>query len=99
MIDSNGGEVLLIGSTVQGGTLNNVSGTIAGISATLDGSTAAGAVTILGTFTGNSTSAPTFLLGTINNQGTIVAGDQLTPVGDTTLQSAGKVSFWARSSH
>ncbi len=93
IIDSNGGEVLLIGSTVQGGTLNNVSGTIAGISATLDGSTAAGAVTILGTFTGNSTSAPTFLLGTINNQGTIVGGEQLTLVGDTTLQGGGTVSL------
>jgi hypothetical protein len=69
----NGGTVQLGGTTIVGGTLNNVGGTIAAgccVAATLDGSTAAGAVTIQGTYTINAF-GQTNILGTINNQGDI----------------------------
>jgi hypothetical protein len=59
---------LFAGTTVQGGTLKTVSGgtieTPAGYTATLDGSTGAGAVTINGTYTTQG-NAQTYLHGTI----------------------------------
>src|SRR5271167_2198259 len=65
-----GSTVQLVGNTdIEGGTLaNNGSffGTPNGNSATLDGSTAAGAITINGTYT-NGNGSTTYLLGTINN--------------------------------
>jgi hypothetical protein len=68
-----GSSVQLFGSTViQGGTLNNNGGAFFGTPqgnvAYLDGSTAAGAVTINGTYTSDLNSA-TYVLGTINNTG------------------------------
>ena len=96
---SNGGSVLFYGSDIQGGTLNNVSGTLlapaANSSVTLDGSTAAGAVTIQGTY-GNAPGAntSTLVLGTISNQGTMyLPGAQLQVVGNTTLQGGGTVTL------
>ncbi|HVP49988.1 MAG TPA: PEP-CTERM sorting domain-containing protein [Candidatus Bathyarchaeia archaeon] len=63
------------GTTIQGGNLNNTSGsffgTPNGYSAYLDGSTAAGAVTINGTYTTNY-GAQTYLRGSINNQGNLL---------------------------
>jgi hypothetical protein len=71
-----GSGVYVYGSTViQGGSLNNTSGsffgTVAGYAASLDGSTGAGAVTINGTYTGDYNSS-TYLYGTINNQGNLL---------------------------
>jgi hypothetical protein len=71
-----GASVELVGQTdIQGGTLTNNGGAFFGTpngnQAILDGSTAAGAVTINGTYT-NGNSSITFLLGTINNQGNIL---------------------------
>ncbi|MGO9274277.1 MAG: beta strand repeat-containing protein, partial [Terriglobia bacterium] len=70
-----GAAVQLFGnSVIQGGTLNTLNGgtlgTAPGGQFTLDGSTAAGAVTIKGTYTAGLGS-DTFLVGTINNQGNI----------------------------
>ncbi len=65
-----GSTVQLVGNTtIQGGTLTNNGsffGTPDGNSAILDGSTAAGAITINGTYT-NGNGSDTYLLGTINN--------------------------------
>jgi len=98
-IAANGGIVELNGNTVFGGTLNNVSGTLGTrTSTTLDGSTAAGAVTIQGTYTGDVGST-TNVLGTINNQGNIYMNrpgrlnPSLTFLGDTTLQGGGSVTL------
>jgi hypothetical protein len=71
-----GSGVIVYGSTtIQGGSLNNSSGsffgTPTGYSATLDGSTGAGAVTINGTYT-DDYNAATYLYGTINNQGNLL---------------------------
>jgi hypothetical protein len=67
-----GSSVQLFGNAViQGGTLTNNGsflGTLASNAATLDGSTVAGAVTLNGTYTGDTNSA-TVLRGTINNKG------------------------------
>ena len=68
-----GSSVQLFGSTViQGGTLNNNGGAFFGTPqgnvAYLDGSTAAGAVTINGTYT-SDLNTDTYLRGTINNTG------------------------------
>ena len=97
----NGGMVQLEGATIQGATLNNVSGTLgtpAAFQATLDGSTAAGAVKIQGTYTADVGST-TVVLGTINNQGNIrVNGGGFTNavlflVGNTSLQGGGTVTL------
>ena len=70
-----GSTVQLVNVTIQGGTLNSSGGAVLGVpagnSATLDGSTGAGQVTLAGTYTiaDNST---TVVLGTINNTGTIL---------------------------
>lgn len=72
-ITSNGGTVEFVSSTIQGGTLTQNSGflgTPQGNSATLDGSTASGAVNIVGTYTSDLNSQ-TSMVGTINNTGTI----------------------------
>src|SRR5271167_4431146 len=65
-----GSTVQLVGNTtIQGGTLTNNGsffGTPDGNSAILDGSTAAGAITINGTYT-NGFGSNTYILGTINN--------------------------------
>ena len=67
--------VQLASATIQGGTINTaaggVLGTAAGNSGTLDGSTANGPVSNLGTYT-SADSSSTFLLGTINNTGTML---------------------------
>ncbi len=64
---------LLSGTVIQGGTLNNNGGaffgTPGGYTAYLDGSTA-GAITINGTYT-SDLNTDTYLLGTINNKGSI----------------------------
>jgi DNA-binding IscR family transcriptional regulator len=97
----NGGIVSLVGGSVQGGLLNNVSGTLGtlavGNAIELDGSTAAGAVTIRGTYTVDVGST-TILLGTINNQGNIHVNSgglatHLALMGDTTLQGGGTVTL------
>src|SRR5271167_4089965 len=65
-----GSTVQLVGNTdIVGGTLTNNGsffGTPDGNAAILDGSTAAGAITINGTYT-NGNGSTTYLLGTINN--------------------------------
>ena len=71
-----GSGVYVYGSTtIQGGSLNNTSGsffgTVGGYAASLDGSTGAGAVTINGTYTGDYNSS-TYLYGTIHNQGNLL---------------------------
>ena len=98
-IAANGGIVELNGNTVFGGTLNNVSGTLGTrTSTTLDGSTAAGALTIRGTYTGD-VGTTTNILGTINNQGNIQVnsgGGQntaLTMQSSVTLQGGGTVAL------
>ena len=97
----NGGIVSLVGGSVQGGLLNNVSGTLGTLAAgnviELDGSTAAGAVTIRGTYTVDVGST-TILLGAINNQGNIQVNSgglatHLALMGDTTLQGGGTVTL------
>ena len=71
-----GSSVNLNNATIRGGTLNSSAGgvlqTVAGTSATLDGSTAAGAVTLStgSTYTANN-NASTNLLGTINDKGVL----------------------------
>jgi hypothetical protein len=85
-----GGIVTLNNTTVMGGTLNNLSGTLETGVATLDGSTAAGAVTIQGTLTNVGR---TEILGTINNQGTVLSLGSLSLFGDTTLQGGGTVTL------
>jgi hypothetical protein len=69
-----GSMVQLVGNTtIQGGTLTNNGsffGTPNGNSATLDGSTGAGAITINGTYT-NGVGSTTYILGTINNNNLI----------------------------
>ena len=68
------GVQFFAGTQIQGGTLNNTTGGFLGTplnsAAYLNGSTGAGAVTINGTYTSDFGST-TYLLGTINNQGTI----------------------------
>ncbi len=66
-----GGTVqLLANTTILGGTLNNIGGTLGTTqnnTVTLDGSTGAGAITINGTYTGDL-NTNTYFLGTINNK-------------------------------
>ncbi len=106
-ITANGGTVQVESGDIEGGTLNAAnSGTMETVnSATLDGSTASGAVTIStgSTYTA-SNGATTALLGTINNQGTI----QLNGGGgtnglinidsDVTLEGGGTLNLSATSS-
>ena len=72
--NGSGAMVQLDGSTIQGGTLNNNSaaffGTPNGYNAYLDGSTAAGAVTLNGTYT-TDYNASTYLYGSIINNGNL----------------------------
>jgi hypothetical protein len=97
-----GSSVVLESAVVQGGTLTNngsfLGATIGGI-ATLDGSTASGAVTINGTYTSDINSY-TYLRGTITNQGTIQinagGGDNTilwTDSGNVTLQGGGTLNL------
>ena len=99
-----GSTVQLVGNTtIQGGTLTNNGsffGTPDGNSAILDGSTAAGAITINGTYT-NGNSSTTYLLGTINNNNNFLV--MATGIGDNsellidsanvTLQGGGTVTL------
>ena len=97
-----GGTVQLVGNTVvQGGTLNNNGGTLgtpAGNSATLDGSTAAGAITINGTYL-NAAGADTYALGTINNTNNFLMNSGVALIGivlaaiNVTLQGGGTVTL------
>ncbi len=64
---------LLNGASIQGGTLTNNGnffGTLTGHSASLDGSTGAGAITLNGTYT-SDLNTNTYLLGTITNNNNI----------------------------
>ena len=90
-------------ATIQGGTLNNTFGggtfeTVPGSTANLDGSTAAGAVTINGTYTA-SNNATTNIKGTITNNGTIQlnggGGNNgvLNLAGNVTLNGGGTVAM------
>ncbi len=84
-------------ATISGGTLNNVGGTLGTLahdSATLDGSTGFGAVTIQGTYTADANSI-TNLMGTINNQGNIqvLNTGALRLLGDAALQGGGTVTL------
>jgi PEP-CTERM motif len=100
-ITANGGTVQLISATIQGGALNTSGGgtlgTPGGRTATLDGSTGSGAVTINGTYTGEL-NTDTFVLGTINNNGNLQlnggggTNSFLTLNADTTL-SGGTVTM------
>ncbi len=101
-ITANGGTVAMQGATVQGGTLNTTGGgTMETVgSATLDGSTASGAVTISSgsTYTA-SNNATTALLGTITNKGTIQlnggsgANGLLNIDGNVTLSGGGTLNM------
>ena len=88
-----GSNVQIVSATIQGGTLSTTGGGVLGIpagdSATLDGSTASGSVTIAGTFTiANSSLAA--VVGTISNTGTI----QIAAAANTTALSVnGAVSL------
>ncbi|HEY4930282.1 MAG TPA: hypothetical protein VII23_01820 [Terriglobales bacterium] len=66
-----GGTVqLFANTTIQGGTLNNLGGTLGtpvNSTAVLDGSTGGGAITINGTYT-SDVNSDTYFLGTINNK-------------------------------
>lgn len=98
-----GGTVQLAGgTTIQGAILNNIGGTLGtlnGNSAFLDGSTAAGAITINGTYT-NGVGSNTYVLGTINNQGNILLNggsgnnsDLEIDSGTVTLKGGGTVTL------
>jgi hypothetical protein len=82
---------LLSGATIQGGNLNNNGGaffgTVSGYSAYLDGSTGSGQININGTYTGDYGST-TYLLGTINNLGTIQINAGAGAVNNTTLETS-----------
>ena len=61
---------LYANTTIQGGTLNNIGGTLGtpvNSTAYLDGSTSGGAITINGTYT-SDLNTDTYLLGTINDK-------------------------------
>src|SRR5208283_5268180 len=81
------------GTVIQGGTLKTASGGVLGTStassATLDGSTAQGQVTISGTYTMNNQSE-TVLVGTINNTGTMLV---LSNNQNTLLDFSGAVTL------
>jgi len=73
VIGPNASFQLMSSSTIQGGTLNNKGaaffGTPAGAYGTLDGSTAAGSVTLNGLYTTAFNNSTTFLKGSIVNHG------------------------------
>ena len=104
-ITANGGTVQLYGGTdIQGGTLNSLNsgtlGTPGGNTATLDGSTANGAVTLsTGSTYTTGLGAQTTLLGTINNKGTFLvnggngSNSYLLLGANTTLQGGGTVTL------
>ena len=105
-IKANAGSVVQLDSNtiIQGGTLTSNGGTVQTVgTATLDGSTALGAVTINGTYTGSGNSQ-THTLGTFNNNGNILvnggAGTNtyLLLYGNTTLQGGGTVTLHAPTS-
>jgi len=99
-----GASVLLYGNTdIMGGTLTNSGGAFFGTpngqTAYLDGSTAAGPITINGTYTSDLNSS-TGILGTINNHGNLqVNGGNGTNTGlyvdsaNVTLQGGGTVTL------
>jgi len=99
-----GSTVQLLGNTtIQGGTLTNNGsffGTPAGNSAILDGSTAAGAITINGTYT-NDNGSTTYVLGTINNNNNFLVtatgngnnSELLIDSANVTLQGGGTVTL------
>ncbi|MGH9375324.1 MAG: PEP-CTERM sorting domain-containing protein [Terriglobia bacterium] len=101
-ITANGGTVQLVGAIIQGGTLNTANGgtietTTDLDSATLDGSTASGAVTINGAYT-VSTDTSTSIKGTITNHGVIQVGASgsnaaLLISANTTLNDGGAVNL------
>ena len=101
--DASGIVALVNNATIQGGTLNNTAGgtleTGPGNTGTLDGHTAAGAVTIDGIYTA-SNSATTNIIGTITDNDTIqltggggTFGD-LVLTGDATLNGSGHQHNW-----
>ena len=104
-ITANAGSTVQLvgGTTIQGGTLTNNGsffGTPAGNSALLDGSTAAGAITINGTYTSGNGSG-TYLLGTINNNNNFLLtatgngsnSELLIDSPNVTLQGGGTVTL------
>ncbi len=102
-INGAGTSLELYGTTIQGGTLNNnggaFMGTPSGYAAYLDGSTAAGPVTINGTYT-TDFGADTYLYGTINNQGNLLVNGGngsnaylWVTTGTVTLTGGGTVSL------
>jgi hypothetical protein len=100
-ITANGATVEVVNATIQGGTLNNTAGTLetpGGVSATLDGSTASGAVTLNGTYSGLEGST-TNILGTIINKGNLLmtaGGNANTVLGlgaNTSLEGGGTVTL------
>jgi hypothetical protein len=96
----NGGAVELRGATIQGGTLNAAAGTFinaGSAGATLDGSTLAGALTILGQYQENL--GQTTIRGPINNEGSILVNAipgqnaSLTLSGNALLDAGGAVTL------
>jgi hypothetical protein len=93
-------SVVLSQATIQGGVLDNLAGgnLETAVSATLNGSAAAGAVTLEGVFVA-SNNATTYLVGSIVNEGTIqLIGGQdhnglLTLTGPTILTGGGDVEL------
>jgi YVTN family beta-propeller protein len=91
---------LFSGTTIRGGTLSAIGGAFVGTtlnnSVILDGATS-GALTLVGTYT-DSNNAQTFLLGTINNTGSILvfsnnANTFLTFNGTVTLSGGGTIQM------
>ena len=96
-----GSNVQFVSATVQGGTLTTSGGGVLGApngsTATLDGSTASGQVTISGTYT-TADASTTVLAGTINNTGTILVSSvadntQLRMSGPVTLTGGGTLTL------
>jgi hypothetical protein len=96
-----GSNVQLVSVTIQGGTLTSSGGAILGVpsgnTATLDGSTASGQVTLSGTYT-IADGSSTVVLGTINNTGTILINANtnnsfLDVQGPVSLTGAGTVTL------
>jgi len=100
--NGSGASVILYGTTIQGGSLNNNGGaflgTPYGYSAKLDGSTGAGAITLNGTYTSDFNSNTTLYGSIINNNNLLVNGGNNTNtyLYDTTavtLSGGGTVSL------
>jgi hypothetical protein len=97
-----GASVLFGSTTIQGGTLNNNGGaffgTPTGYTATLDGSTSAGAVTLNGAYTSDYGSSTSLNGAIINNGNILVNGGNgyttsLNAAGNVTLSGAGTVTL------